>query len=126
MSDELMTGGARGAVGAILFLQASMTSLDAYSTLMSSPWTAENFGADEEKADSVREYLKHSIAASSIYVIAASVIAKSYWPIIGGALTNVYLYWLYNRALDRGKVAGSTDWAKNSQPTSGGNQNGDG
>jgi len=36
-------------VAALLLMTASMMTLDAYSTFQSSPWTVENFGADEEK-----------------------------------------------------------------------------
>lgn len=40
---------ARG-VAALLFLTSGMATFAAYSTLRSSPWTAENVGADLEKA----------------------------------------------------------------------------
>lgn len=109
---ELGLGGAGGNVAAaILFMQSAMMTLDAYSTLESSPWTAENFGADPIKAKSCREYLMHAVAYSSAYALASAVIAKSWWPIIGAVASNGYLIWLYLRALDRGKSTGSTGWA---------------
>lgn len=99
-------------VGALLFLQAGMTTLDAYSTLNSSPWTAENFGADEAKAASCRGYVRHAIVFSTAYAVASALLAESVLPIVGATIANAYLYWLYDRGLRRGAVAGSAGWAK--------------
>ena len=98
---------------ALLFMTSAMMTLDAYSTFESSPWTAENFGADPNKAKSCREYLWHAVGYSMVYAIASAVIAKSWWPIGGAVVSNAYLVWLYLRALDRGAVSGSKGWAKN-------------
>lgn len=107
------TGGASSrSVSAVLFLTSAMTTLDAYSTLNSSPWTAENFGADPEKAKSCREYVTHAIIFSVAYAVASAAIAGSLWPLVGSVITNLYLWYLYNRALQRGKVTGSTEWAR--------------
>lgn len=99
------------AVAALLFMTSAMTTLDAYSTLNSSPWTSENFGADEHKAASSREYVRHAIVFSTVYSLAAAFIAESAWPLAGSAVANVYLWWLYERALERGANAGSRSWA---------------
>jgi hypothetical protein len=104
--------GAGNALAALLFMTSAMTTLDAYSTLESSPWTAENFGADPDKAKSCKEYLTHAVVFSMAYAAASGFIAKSWWPIVGAAIANLYLIWLYLRALDRGKVTGSQGWAK--------------
>jgi hypothetical protein len=102
-------------LAAILFLQASMNTLDAYSTLNSSPWTAESFGADERRAKALREYVAHAVGYSMLYAIAAAVLARgprATSAILGGAIiTNAYLVFLYTRASKRGKAAGSSDWA---------------
>lgn len=98
------------AVSALLFMTSAMTTLDAYSTLNSSPWTSENFGADEHKAASSREYVRHAIAFSMVYATASALIAESVWPVVGSAIANVYLWWLYERALSRGRLAGSSGW----------------
>lgn len=103
-------GNTKRELAAVLFMTAAMTTLDAYSTLNSSPWTAENFGADPAKAASCKEYVVHAVVFSSIYAIAASSIAKNWWPIIGATVANVYLTWLYLRALQRGNTAGSNGW----------------
>jgi hypothetical protein len=107
-----MNGTTGNVLGAVLFMQSAMMTLDAYSTLESSPWTAENFGADPIKAKSCREYMAHAVCYSMAYAVASAVISSSWWPIIGALVSNAYLVWLYLRALDRGKTTGSTGWAK--------------
>ncbi len=99
-------------VGAILFLQAGTNVMDVYSALNSSPWTSENFGADPEKARSCLEYVYHSMAWTTFYCGLAAWISKSWWPVFGLVSANAYMYWLYQRALARGAVAGSRGWAK--------------
>jgi hypothetical protein len=108
----MLGGGSGNALAALLFMTSAMTTLDAYSTFESSPWTAENFGADPNKAASCREYLAHAVVYSMAYATASSLIAKSWWPLVGAVISNAYLVWLYLRALDRGKTLGSTGWAK--------------
>lgn len=106
-----MGSGGFNVAAALLFLTSAMMTLDAYSTFQSSPWTAENFGADPVKAKSCKEYLCHAVGYSMAYAIASAAIAGSWWPIIGAVISNAYLVWLYLRALDRGKTTGSTGWA---------------
>jgi hypothetical protein len=106
-----MGGGGAMQLAALLFLTAAMMTLDAYSTFQSSPWTAENFGADPNKVKSAKEYLWHAVGFSMSYAAASAMLAKSWWPIVGAAIANAYLVWLYLRALDRGKATGSTGWA---------------
>jgi hypothetical protein len=100
------------AVSALLFMTSAMTTLDAYSTLNSSPWTSENFGADPAKAKSSREYVRHAIVFSTAYAVAAALIAENWWPLLGSAVSNGYLYWLYERALKRGAEVGSSNWGQ--------------
>lgn len=106
-----MGGGGAHVAAALLFLTSAMMTLDAYSTFESSPWTAENFGADPNKVKSCKEYLMHAVGYSMAYAVASACIAGSWWPVIGAAISNAYLVWLYLRALDRGKTTGSTGWA---------------
>lgn len=107
-----LSDGLGNAVAAVLFLQSGMMTLDAYSTFQSSPWTAENFGADPVKVRSAKEYLWHAVGFSMAYAIASAYLAHSMWPVIGSIIANAYLIWLYLRALGRGKTAGSKGWAK--------------
>jgi hypothetical protein len=108
--------GAKGnEIAALLFLNSSMNTLDAYSTLNSSPWTAESFGADDRRAAALREYVAHAVVYSMVYAIAASVIARGKTAtlaiLVGAIVTNSYLVFLYMRASRRGREAGSANWA---------------
>lgn len=109
--------GANRAIGAILFMQATMNTLDGYSTLLSSPWTAESFGADDRRAKALKEYLIHAVAFSMSYAVASALIVggKLGWFVLMGAMiTNAYLIWLYTRASRRGRQAGNANWANGS------------
>lgn len=108
--EESMGLGDRRAVSALLFIGASTNALDVYSALNSSPWTAESFGGDPEKAKACREYVWHSIAVTSFYAVVAAAIANNVWPIVGMVLADSYMYWLYDRALKRAVAKGSTGW----------------
>lgn len=83
-----------------------------FSSLMSSPWTCENFGADPEKARSAREYMWLSVFNALILGIGFSLLAGGPFPLIGAAAVTIFFVFIYSRALDRGAVAGSTGWAK--------------
>ena len=107
-----MSNGTRDAVAAVLFMQSATLAMDVYSAVNSSPWTVENFGADPEKAKSVREYVKHGAALSIFFSVGAAWIAHSFWPIAGMVVALAYMWWLYMRALGRGEVSGSNQWAK--------------
>lgn len=107
MATDTTGMGDRRALAAVLFLQSLMTVMDTYGTLNSSPWTAENVGADEGKVKSLREYVTHAVVFSSVTCIASAVIAGSAWPVVGAAAANGYLVWIYNRAVTRGRAAGS-------------------
>jgi hypothetical protein len=108
--DEFVGGGDRRALSALLFMAAGTNALDVYSALNSSPWTAESFGGDPEKAKACREYVYHSIGLTSFFGITSAVIGHSWWPIIGTILANGYMMWLYNRALGRAAARNSTGW----------------
>lgn len=109
--DIIGVGGSANALAALLFMTSAMMTLDAYSTFQSSPWTAENFGADPNKVKSAKEYLWHAVGFSLAYAAMSAYLAGSYWPLVGSIIANAYLVWLYLRALDRGKATGSTGWA---------------
>lgn len=114
MAGEEAVAGNRRALGAVLFMTASMNTLDVYSTLNSSPWTAESFGADARRAKALKEYVSHAVAYSMAYAVASALIVggKLGWLIIAAAvITNAYLIWLYMRASARGRAAGAGAWA---------------
>jgi hypothetical protein len=115
MADLPGGAGAGQALGALLFLQAGMTTLDAYSTLMSSPWTAENFGGDAAKTSSARGYYRKAVGFSMGYSAAAAWLAKSAMPLIGAVIANAYLVYEYETAIARGAQSNSKGWG-NSAP----------
>jgi hypothetical protein len=98
------------AAAALLFIASSTNAMDVYSALNSSPWTAESFGGDPEKAAACREYVWHALAVTSFYAGAGAVIGKSPWPIIGFVPAAGYMYWLYWRALNRAVERDSKGW----------------
>lgn len=98
------------AVAALLFMNGTYIALDVFSSLMSSPWTVENFGADQSKADSARANVRRSLILSAGYGVASSVIARSWWPIIGTGTLDLYMWWSYEQALRKGKTNGNTGW----------------
>lgn len=110
LTEAGMMDGDKRALAALLFLASGTNALDVYSALNSSPWTAENFGANEAKAKSCREYVVHSVIITTFFGGTSAIIGKSWWPIFGTLLANGYMVWLYERALYRGATAGSDGW----------------
>lgn len=96
--------------GVGLFLVAAAESFNIFSAMNSSPWTAENFGADQQKADSCRQYVWISLAANEGLGIGASILGRSWWPLVGTTAVSVFMWWIYQRALARGMAAGSRGW----------------
>lgn len=99
------------AVSALLFMSSAMTTLDAYSTLNSSPWTAESFGGDPDKLDSLKEYVAHAVVFSLTFAGISAYLAGSWMPVVGSAAANAYLVWLYSRAAQRAQDRGSQGWS---------------
>lgn len=89
----------REALGAVLFGQAAVYTLDAWGTLHSSPWTAETFGVDPKKADRTRKYVRKAIGVSLVLALISSYSSHSAWPIIGTVGMNAYLWWTYEQAI---------------------------
>jgi hypothetical protein len=97
--------------GVGLFLVAAAESFNIFSAMNSSPWTAENFGADEKKARSCREYVGISLVANAGLGVGASILAANIWPFVGTSIVSLFMWWLYRRALLRGLETGSAGWA---------------
>lgn len=117
--EEMLGGdGSKRALSALLFIGASTNAMDVYSALNSSPWTAESFGGDPEKAKACLEYVHHSVAVTGFYAIASALIARNPWPIYGWILAAAYMYWLYRRALSRAEARGSTSWSSTTTSSS--------
>lgn len=86
------------ALSAVLFMGAVTITMDAFGTLNSSPWTAENVGADADKASSLRKYVGHAIVNAAVLVVISAWVAESPWPIVGWAFESIYLYAIYEHA----------------------------
>ncbi len=101
----------QGAAGVGLAMVASAESFNIFSAMNSSPWTAENFGADEAKAKSCKQYVVVSVAANTGLGIGASLLAGNAWPLIGTTAVSALMVVIYWRALERGMRANSTGWS---------------
>lgn len=111
MPSESVGGVVTGNQGAaILFIASATNALDVFSATNSSPWTAENFGGDKEKVDSLKEYVTHAVVLTGVTNIIGAIIAGSIWPIVGAFAASSYMWWLYERAIKRGMDSGSMDW----------------
>jgi hypothetical protein len=95
-----------------IFLMALAEAFNVYGALNSSPWTAENFGADPEKAKSCRAYVLQADLVNLALGVGTSLVAENPWPLIGIGLITVYMHWMYEKALKKGAVAGTDSWAK--------------
>ncbi len=100
------------ALSAVLFMSGVMMALDSYSSIMSSPWSAETFGADSDKADSARSYSYQSAGVSMILGLVSSYVGASPWPFIGVSVTNAYMLWTYRKALAKAarNGGGADEW----------------
>jgi hypothetical protein len=104
-------GGPEAAAGVGLFMVAAAESFNIFSAMNSSPWTAENFGADEEKAKSCRKYVAISLAANESLGVGASLLAGNWWPLVGTTAVSVFMWFIYQRALAKGMQMNSTGWS---------------
>lgn len=112
--DEILGLKAAYGIGAALMLQAAGTNVyDAYSAVMSSPWSTEKFTNSPEEEAMAREYVRHAMVISGTYAGISAVlayqsggVALAIWPIIGALGVAAYMYWLYNRALERATSPG--------------------
>jgi hypothetical protein len=81
-----------------------------YSTLNSSPWTAESFGGDPEKARSCLYYSKLATLTNVALGLFTSLISRSLWPLVGFAVVSVEMHVLYKRAVEKAQQARSAGW----------------
>ena len=102
--------GSRDEGGATLFLVAYGQIWEIISGMLSSPWTAESFGADAGKAASFNRYLAHATVNGAGVSLIAAWVSGRYWPLIGSALGLGYAHYLYQRALRRARASQSDGW----------------
>lgn len=111
MPAEEVLASDRRTLGALLFIAASTNVVDVFSAVNSSPWTAQSFGGDPEKAESCRRYVRHAMVIAGAYSAAAAWIARSWWPVVGAVIAETYMWYLYEEALSKAEESGSTDWS---------------
>lgn len=105
MNEGLLRG--LGGIGAaLLFMGAGTNGYDAFSAVMSSPWTTEKFTQSEYEQQQAMRYVRHATAISWIYIVGAALLAGAAggWklalsPVIGGLIVTAYMIWLYNNAI---------------------------
>lgn len=104
--EQLIPAQGAARVGAaLLFIGAGTNVYDAFSAVMSSPWSTEKFTNDSEEAKMARRYVKHAIVISWTYAIVGALLVRGKlwkWPIAGAALVTGYMTWLYHGAISRG------------------------
>jgi len=103
-------GGAGDAAGALMFITSYGQVWEIISGMLSSPWTAESFGADVGKARSFNRYLMHATVNAGAVGTIAAVVARRWWPLIGISGGLAYAWWLYQRALTRAVNSESVGW----------------
>jgi hypothetical protein len=114
--DEMLgLSGAAGLGAALLFMGAGTNVYDAFSAVMSSPWSTEKFTQSPEEEKMAREYVNHALVISWIYAGGGALLAArsggiklAVWPLVGAGLVTVYMKWLYARALAGSAIGDST------------------
>lgn len=110
MPIGVIDGRAGDAAGAILFVTSYGQIWELISGMLSSPWTAESFGADEGKKQSFNRYLAHATVNGASVSLIAAWVSQRWWPLIGSALGLGYAHWLYRGALKRAGASKSDGW----------------
>jgi hypothetical protein len=87
-------------------------SFQVFGALNSSPWTARNFGADQEKAESMRKYVKKAFVNNAAMGGLGSILTHSWLPFLVTMGISLYMWWEYESALRQGCDAGSDGWEK--------------
>lgn len=113
--DEFLgMAGIAGIGAALLFMGAGTNVYDAFSAVMSSPWSTEKFTNSKEEEEKGRKYVRHAIIISWIYAGGGAVLAYSsggwklaIWPALGAAIVTVYMYSLYNKAIAQSPIGKS-------------------
>lgn len=107
--------GIAGVGAALLFMGAGTNVYDAFSAVMSSPWSTEKFTNNEEDEAKGRKYVRHAIIISWIYAGIGGLLAYkssgwklAVWPIFGAMIVTVYMYVLYNQAISQSPLKNPT------------------
>lgn len=98
--------------GVGLFVLAAAESFNVYSAFCSSPWTIRNVGADDEKGRTAMFYATLAGGANVGLGVGASLLARSWWPLVGTAAVTVVMTMIYRHALQEAQRTGSAGWQR--------------
>src|SRR6516162_10990434 len=98
--DEFLSLGSdvRKVGAALMFMGAGTNVYDAFSAVMSSPWSTEKFTQSPEEERMARSYVKHAMVISWIYAGVGALLAYqsgglalAVWPLLGAAILTAYM-----------------------------------
>jgi hypothetical protein len=104
--------GQMNAAGVGLFILAAAESFNVYSAFCSSPWTIRNVGADGEKGRTAMIYATMAGGANIGLGVGASLLAKSWWPLVGTTAVTIAMTLIYRHALAEAQRTGSAGWQR--------------
>jgi hypothetical protein len=87
------------ALAALLFITYALAALDAFSSVHSSPYTAEVRGGEPTNAERVWRYAKISAAVAAVLGIGGVAISGKAWPLVGVTVGGGFMLYLYRYAL---------------------------
>jgi hypothetical protein len=94
-----MEQGTGRALAALLFITYALAALDAFSSVHSSPYTAEVRGGSAENDERVRRYARTSVYVGLGLGLGGTVISGKAWPMVGAVVACGFMWVLYDRAL---------------------------
>lgn len=105
--DEFLNMKSAAGIGAaLLFINSGTNGYDAFSAVMSSPWSTDKFTQTPEDEAKARKYVRHAMVISGLYAGIGSLLAYwsggwklAAWPIFGYVIVTGYMYWLYDQAI---------------------------
>lgn len=106
----------RYSITGIAVMVAWGESFQVFGSLNSSPWTARNFGADADKAASMRSYVVkacvNNLLMGGLGSWLLQLAGESQWwlPLVVTSAISAYMYWEYDSALRAGMAAGDAGW----------------
>ena len=110
---------AKYTIAGIAVIVAWGEAFQVFGALNSSPWTAENFGADPEKAASCMKNVNKAVVNNLLMGTLGSALlyydgkSKGWWiPFVVTNGVSLYMYREYKMALAKGASSGSSGWAR--------------
>jgi hypothetical protein len=101
---------AKFTVTGIAVMVAWGESFQVFGALNSSPWTAENFGADAAKAESMRRYVRMAVVNNVLMGGLGGFLTHSWLPFMVTVGVSFWMAYLYAMALKRGNANKSYGW----------------